>query len=195
MEKKRLILGGAIAIAIALILPLTVQAGDLQPSAPPAPTMKTMDNVTPTWSQKIAGAERFELVLDEFGVLDKETGLVWQRRLYLEPVPWQNAILSCYNHHEAGRKGWHLPTIDQLASLIDLFTAPPIKLPAGHPFVNVQSVEYWSSTSFNGLQGNPSSAWLLDISTGQVNAKHKTNSFYVWCVRGGQSPNSTNLYY
>ena len=108
MKKKRSILGGVvfIAIAISLILPLMVQAGDLQPSAPPAPTMKTMDNVPPTWSQKIAGAARFELVLDGEAVLDKETGLVWEQSPMKESFDWSSAKSLCMRLELGGRKGF-----------------------------------------------------------------------------------------
>ena len=64
-------------IAAALLVPGMVKAGSLEPTAPPGPTMKTLDEIPPTWSQKLPAAQRFVLVLDGAGVLDKETGLVW----------------------------------------------------------------------------------------------------------------------
>lgn len=60
------------AIALALILPGISIAGDLEPSGAPAPTMKTLDQIPPTWSQKLPAAGRFVLVLDGYGVHDKE---------------------------------------------------------------------------------------------------------------------------
>ena len=67
-------------ISIGLFLPGLIGAGDLQPPGPPTTgTMKTMDQIPPTWSQILPSSERFELVLGGEAVLDKETGLVWAK--------------------------------------------------------------------------------------------------------------------
>src|SRR3954467_14198402 len=38
-----------------------------------------VDVIPPAWSQTLPAAERFQLVLGGAGVLDKETGLVWEK--------------------------------------------------------------------------------------------------------------------
>lgn len=60
-----------IFMTTAMFLPALVRSGDLEPSAPPGSTMKTLDEVLPTWSQKLPASERFVLVLDGAGVLLK----------------------------------------------------------------------------------------------------------------------------
>ena len=121
-----------------LIVPGMVKAGSLEPSAGPGPTMKTLDEIPPTWSQKLPAAQRFVPVLDGAAVLDKETGLVREKSPDTTKREWLTAIVYCYYKTVGGRKGWRLPTIEELASLIDASQNNPA-LPNDHPFLNVQS--------------------------------------------------------
>ena len=174
----------AIMTAI-LFLPCRATAGQLEPSAPPGPTMKTLDEIPPTWSQKLPAAQRFVEVLDGAGVLDKETGLVWEKSPDTNARTWTEAIYYCYNKTVGGRKGWRLPTVDELASLVDPTQTDPA-LPSGHPFVNVQSgsyLLYWSSTEY---AGTPDSAWLVYMANGLVTIDYEARYHYMWAVRGGQ---------
>ncbi len=51
-------------------------------------------------------------------------------------------------------------------------------------FDNVQSLRYWSDTTY---VGNTALAWSVNMSDGYLGNSSKTaNSFYVWPVRGGQ---------
>jgi len=77
-----------------------------------------------SWDKKIPGATRFQLVLDGAAVLDKETGLVWEKSPDTESLarkPWKSTTETtadeyCYKREIAGRKGWRLPTVEELAS-------------------------------------------------------------------------------
>ena len=180
-------------ITTAAFLPELVRAGNLEPSAPPGSTMKTLDEVPPTWSQKLPASERFELVLpivEELGgfqvifykaVLDKETGLVWEKSPDTTKRDWYEACVHCYQREVGGRKGWRLPTVEELASLIDTTNTNPA-LPTGHPFSNVQSSYYWSSSTTHRYADV---AWFVFFHNGFVNYREKFNDSYVWCVRGG----------
>ena len=95
---------------------------------------------------------------------------------------WTPACSHCYQREVGGRKGWRLPTIEELASLVDKSVSGSPKLPAGHPFTNVQSYYYWSSPTSAGFT---SFAWNVCFYDGGVNYYDKSNDFYVWCVRGG----------
>jgi len=135
------------------------------------------------WSQKLPAAERFKLVLGDAAVLDKETGLVWDKSPDTTQRTWTSAISHCYTREIGGRKGWRLPTVEQLASLVDNTQSNP-SLPSGHPFSNVQSALYWSSTT-SAVQ--TAHAWGVDFSVGGVNDDgSKGSDGRVWCVRGGQ---------
>ena len=73
----------------------------------------------PEWSTKIAGAGRFKLVLGGAVTLDKETNLVWEQSPDTNGHTWVEAHTFCNNRAVGGRKGWRLPTIQELASLVD----------------------------------------------------------------------------
>jgi hypothetical protein len=185
-EQKSIVVLATITffMAAALFLPGLVSAGELEPSAAPGPTMKTLDQIPPTWSQKLPASERFELVLDAEAVLDKETGLVWERSPDTTERTWADACLHCYIREVGNRKGWRLPTIQELASLVDNDNSRP-SLPTGHPFNNVQSGDYcfyWSSTT---NADNASLAWHQGFGYGGEGNYDKSISDYAWCVRGG----------
>jgi hypothetical protein len=114
-------------------------------------------------------------------VSDKETGIVWERSPDTTDRDWVTAIAHCYDSELANRKGSRLPTIEELASLLDEDEGPPT-LPAGHPFINVQLGSYWSSTTDARLT---SDAWAASFLRGVVRSPDKALPLFVWCVRGG----------
>ena len=170
-----------------IFLPGPVGAGDLEPPGPPGSTMKTLDQIPPTWSQKIPGPDRFELVLDGEAVLDKETGLVWEQDPWTATDTWAGACNECYQKYVGGRGGWRLPTVEELASLADVTQNSPA-LPVGHPFSSdVQSAGYWTSTTYAHV---PAYAYYVSFYGGNVGNNEKVlNLFHVWCVRGGHGHN------
>ena len=144
-----------------------------------------LDLIPPAWSQTL-GADRFQLVMGGAAVLDKETGLVWERSP--EPFPfsteWLGAQPTCNIKTVAGRLGWRLPTIQELASLIDPTIFPGPTLPPGHPFINVQSDFYWSATSSAGSACCAFGVFFQE--EGGVGYGDKLFTGNIWCVRGGQ---------
>lgn len=124
-----------------------------------------------TWEQQINREGRFK-VLKQFGgaaVLDKETGRVWEQSPSTELFPWTgsstvlDALSHCYQLEVGGRKGWRVPTIEELASLVDTSQPSPM-LPAGHPF-NVLPTPHWSATT---NASDASRAWAVGFATGSV---------------------------
>ena len=178
-----------IAVLVLLLAPCMTAAGQLQPTAPPGPTMKTLDQIPGSWSQKIpAAADRFVLVLDGAGVLDRETGLVWERNLPTYYDTWVNAFVVAYATTISGRKGWRLPTVAELESLKDLTVSGAIKLPAGHPFQNVHDCCYWTSTELTCDPGNPYVGYMGVVHMNSQNTafRPKSDTYYIWPVRGPQ---------
>ncbi len=176
-----------IAVALMIIAPQTALAGNLEPSAAPGPTMKTLDQIPPAWSIKIPGAERFAVLADfnNQAVLDRETGLVWEKSPWTGLYQWEEAINICVQKQTGGRYGWHLPTVEQLSSLMDISVPGEPKLPAGNPFTVAAPYSYWSATTF---VGNTDTAYIVNFSAGfNVSSPLKVSLDYIWCVRGGQS--------
>jgi hypothetical protein len=142
-------------------------------------------NHTLRWDQNFPGANRFT-VLPAFlnqAVLDKNTGLVWEQAPASTSAVFQDSTYGCANKSIGGTKGWRLPAIPELASLVDpSVAAPGPTLPPGHPFSNVQSAFYWSATSH---AVTPTTAWLVSFNTGTVGSDNKSSgSRLAWCVRG-----------
>jgi len=168
----------------AMFLPGLIGAGDLEPSAARGSTMKTLDQIPPTWSQIIPGSDRFDLVMGGGAVLDKETGLVWAKNANIASgkKTWQEAMNYCRSLNIGDRIGWRLPTVEELSSLVDE-SQPNLALPTGHPFDNVQSSgAYWSSTTY---EGDTSYAWDVYVGLGGVSYHDKSYGSCVWPVRGG----------
>ena len=142
----------------------------------------------PAWDQKLPTSTRFIVLSnwDSQAVLDRETGLVWERTPAGSISDWFVANSGCIIKTVGGRMGWQLPTIQQLASLVDpSVPAPGPRLPTGHPFIGVSAGGFWSATSQTPSGTN---AWLMDFSSGSVGFNAKGTFFkQSWCVRGGQA--------
>jgi hypothetical protein len=105
---------------------------------------------TPSWDQKLqcdtqATCPRF-IVLSNWNneaVLDRETGLVWERSPDTNTQDWANALGHCNARIVGKRMGWRLPTFHELVSLFDMSVpfppAGPV-LPPGHPFTKSPAV-------------------------------------------------------
>jgi len=128
-------------------------------------------------------------------VTDNLTGLIWlENANCYGQQSWANALSdanalangTCSLNDGSSAGDWRLPNVRELHSLID--SSQPtgtatVALPSGHPFTGVQSLYYWSSTTY---AGNTTPAWYVDLNNGFVFNDNKTNAVYVWPVRGGQ---------
>jgi hypothetical protein len=177
----------SLALAVAIGHLTEVHAAAAPPAAQENLKSK-IDLIPPSWSQVLPVAERFQLVMSGAAVLDKETGLVWERSPSAGNFLWDAALFHCLTDTQVGgRKGWRLPKIEELASLVDPTQEDPA-LPAGHPFANIQVLDggpYWSATSNPGIPGE---ALYVFFGTGSVGSRFKQlpgSEFHAWCVRGG----------
>jgi len=137
------------------------------------------------WSRQFVSAARFKLLedFDYEAALDRETRLVWEIQPLGSTTGWQGARNHCLGKEVGGRLGWRLPTIEELASLVDPDELAPA-LPAGHPFLGVLDGLYWSATNFSG---NPFFARVVNFELGGTSSWSKVDTAWVRCVRGGSA--------
>jgi hypothetical protein len=121
-------------------------------------------------------------------VTDNLTGLMWAKNANLPngTKTWQDSLdyIASMNSGAGlcGYHDWRLPNRKELRSLIDYSKYNPA-LPEGHPFTNVQSSDYWSSTTYASKTDN---AWYVNMWFGLVHYYYKGGSYYVWPERAGQ---------
>jgi Protein of unknown function (DUF1566) len=142
--------------------------------------------LTQNWDQALPADNRFVVLpfppLNDV-VLDRNTGLLWEKLPSEMGTTWASAKANCINKAVGGQKGWRLPSIAELASLIDpSITFPGPTLPPRNPFGTVQSTFYWSASTD---ASDPNHAWVVAFAEGSVFPINKLHEiFLAWCVRG-----------
>ncbi len=120
---------------------------------------------------------------------DRKTGLMWTKDANIASGTWPNAltyITTTVNTSTkpGGYTDWRLPNINELKTMIHYGkTDSGSWLNTTQGFTNVQSNYYWSSTTNAGTTAN---AWYVHLGNNYTGHVAKTNSYYVWPVRGGQ---------
>jgi hypothetical protein len=182
MKHHRLLFG---LLALGLLAWVALTAGQAQAATGVGPLYPK-----PAWNQKIDAATRF-LVLTNWNseaVLDKETGLVCEHSPLSPPnLTWFQAKEACLKRTIGNRRGWRLPSVHELASLVDPNNpGGNPDLPLGHPFTNVQSANYWTATT---NAANDTQVWFVNLQNGSVDnvAPQLTGQGNAWCVRGGMN--------
>ena len=193
-------------------------AGLCQPTAHAAApsggsTTTDLRGVTQNWDKTLsaepggpcpASSARFTCVMNNAAVRDNETGLVWGQPKYQGPNnDWFQARLQCAADTTGGRKGWRLPTVSELASLLDPLNAYTIKLPPGHPF-EYQSAPYgyWTSSADpydEQVNNGWANVWVVRFQYAAINegaagtVTRMPKAWYgaTWCVRGNESGGGT----
>ncbi|MEK8020754.1 MAG: DUF1566 domain-containing protein, partial [Candidatus Parabeggiatoa sp.] len=139
-------------------------------------------------------------------VTDIRTGLIWLKNANcFGRQDWKTAQQSAANLasgqcglRDGSKQGmWRLPSKEEWEAMIDEkyvdrenYSQPTLSNAAGtgpwqedDAFSGVQTYYYWSSTPYVAGTG---SAWYVSLDYGIVSYLGKTNSIYVWPVRGGE---------
>lgn len=174
--------------ALALVWLLLAGYGSAESSAGEHGKPVDLPGVPHSRDHALPTAQRF-VILPAFAndaVLDKTTSLVWEKSPQTTSARWSVARRTCAEKIVGGQKDWRLPSLEELASLVDYSVAPPgLALPPGHPFLSVQSSVYWSSTRPGE---DPKGSWGVHFGLGGgstfINWAH---SVLAWCVHDGMN--------
>ena len=145
---------------------------------------------------------------DNGTVTDRTTGLIWLQDASCanlagtndDGANWETAQTAasslasgtCGLTDSSSANDWRLPTIQELQSVLDYrYFSPAISNATGDAkwetdgdaFSGVQTSYYWSSSTDANFMAY---AWYVYLNSGNVSSNDKTDTSYVWPVRGGQ---------
>jgi hypothetical protein len=145
-----------------------------------ASTLCGVDEARETESVNTEVKPRFELV-DDYGVRDRSTGLVWTR----EPVAggkrsWK-ASMDAASKVTFGGHTWRAPTIQEQLSLVDYERCTPAIDPI---FVCERDAWFWTSTV--DAESPSEYSWYVSFYNGFSNRSSQGGSGFVRAVRVGQ---------
>jgi len=106
-------------------------------------------------------AQHYEIAPDT--VRDTGTGLVWQRGVSTDTLDFQGSMDYCASLTLGGSDAWRLPSLIELATLVDDTRADPSIDTAAFP--NTAGETFWTSTMF---AGSPTRAWYLRFDEGSA---------------------------
>jgi hypothetical protein len=127
-------------------------------------------------------------------VTDNESGLIWLKdtkcAAFGAPLNWNDAMNAskflsngiCGLSDGSNAGDWRLPKVSEVEGLIDYSESNPA-LPNGHPFLNVVSDFYWTSSED---VSDTTSAWRVYMKDGMLSVDNKAAPIfpvYVWPVR------------
>jgi len=106
---------------------------------------------------------------------------MWTRSAAATTMTWQQALAWCDDLALAGYDDWRLPTLKELASIVEIGGASPAADTTYFP--DMLLAYYWSSTTNDYY---PDDAWLINFSNGENAYGNKRKTYHVRAVRGGR---------
>jgi hypothetical protein len=114
-------------------------------------------------------------------VLDRVTGLVWQRAVSPQTLGWQAAREACACLELGGQHDWRLPSRIELVSIVDFTRHDPAI--DGEAFPATPTDWFWSASPVAG--SDPAAAWYVAFFDGNTHHAELGVPYHVRCVRGG----------
>lgn len=125
-------------------------------------------------------------------ITDISTGLMWVKnphtdlpKIFKDLMNWKDAIQACKDLHFAGHKDWHLPTVEELRSIVDYTKGAKSGEPAIDTafFPDTKCSWYWTSTP---AAWPSDGAWFVGFGSGFVYYYGKDVGSYVRPVRASK---------
>ncbi len=138
---------------------------------------------SPVWGfrpNKPVGVYSVDKIGNDEVVNDSQTKLMWQRATSTSTKQWAAAKAHCNGLVFAGHADWRLPTVVELASLIDhtaAKSAPHLDVSA---FPTVAAAFHWAATPRADLT---SEGWVVNFSNGAANPLTPEQLLGALCVR------------
>ncbi|HEY3451069.1 MAG TPA: DUF1566 domain-containing protein [Myxococcales bacterium] len=130
-------------------------------------------------AKTFADAPKYQYTVGTDTVLDRKTGLTWQRAASSSQYNLGAAVAYCSSLSLAGfSSGWRLPTRHELESLVDRKVAPPGPTIDKTAFPNTPASRFWTATPYE-------SGWGFDVNfmDGSMHPEQGGYAFYARCVR------------
>ncbi len=119
-------------------------------------------------------------------VIDRNTGLEWQRHSFKEKYFWADALDLCKSLDLGGHSDWRLPGMDELWTIVDLGRrmSPAVDEDV---FPDTPADIFWTSSEY---VSDDKLVFFTDFQYGGTGFRLKNGSYYVRCVRNPGMPDN-----
>ncbi len=136
------------------------------------------------WDKNYPEAARFQKLaaFQNQAVLDKNTGLVWEQAPGPELMLWSDAAGWCLAKTVGLTRGWRLPSVMELVSVLAVEPGGQAFVPPVFTFAGGFVAPWWTATT---MAPDPGTAWTVDDRGHIITSGGKQfGTNLAWCVRG-----------
>lgn len=118
-------------------------------------------------------------------VTDLVTGLLWQQATSNTARTYSQVQAYCSSYSPDGSTDWRVPSLQELATIIDYSTEGPVWNNIFSGFISSVGSGYFSSQAY---VGDTTQIWGVQFYYGQIDYDSTADTGYVRCVRGTALP-------